>query len=290
MIYVNGPRVLPTVFGVSCPIVFHVHTNVRGMYARKPMEWTLRAAGAPVIAVSQYIADGYLPVLGGHKVRVIYSGIPDFGGRTRGFSERPVRIGILGRIAPDKGQLDFVRAAREIAHNSGGAEFFIYGERMFAEARYDTQVRALAENSPVTFCGWTNDVGDVLRGLDILAVPSALNEPAPRVVMEALSAGTPVVAYRSGGIPELVEHGRTGILTDSPDSSSLARSIQCLMDDPDLMERLSEAGRVEWRRRFRVERYRKDICDLLEEYARSAGGEAGCTGSSRSRLRTESEP
>ncbi len=267
MIYVNGPRVLPTVFGISCPIVFHVHTHVHVMYARKLLEWTLRAADAPVIAVSQYIADGYLPVLNHQRVRVVYSGIPDFQGRTRGFRERPVRIGMIGRIAPDKGQMDFVRAARQIAEYGGRGVFFVYGERMFADAGYDTQVRALAENAVVTFCGWTNDVGKALHGLDIVAVPSVRDDPAPRVVMEALSAGTPVVAYRSGGIPELVEDGRTGVLTDTRDSSSLARSIQFLMRDPGLMERLSTAGRSEWQRRFRVERYQTDICDLLETWA-----------------------
>ena len=267
LIYVNGPRVLPAVFGISCPIVFHVHTHVRVLYARKLLEWTLRTANTPVIAVSQYIADGYLPVLGHQRVRVIYSGIPDFQGRTRGFRERPVRVGIIGRIAPDKGQLDFVRAAIQIAQNGGGVEFFVYGERMFADAEYNAEVRKVAANAPVKFCGWTNDVGKALHGLDIVAVPSVRDDPAPRVVMEALSAGTPVVAYRSGGIPELVEDGRTGVLTDTRDSSSLARSIQFLMRDPGLMERLSAAGRSEWQLRFRVERYRTDICDLLETWA-----------------------
>ena len=64
-----------------------------------------------------------------------------------------------------------------------------------------------------------------------------------------------------------MEHGRTGLLTETPDFESLARSIQALMGDRELMKRLSAAGRKEWRRRFRVEWFRTAICDLMENYA-----------------------
>jgi glycosyltransferase involved in cell wall biosynthesis len=266
LVYVNGPRVLPAVLGVSCPIVFHAHSCVRVAYGRKLLEWILRAKDATVIAASGYVAESYSRVLGGHRVRVIYNGIDDLQRGARNFRRRPIRVGIIGRIAAEKGQLDFVRAARQIAEN-GGAEFFIYGERLFSDAEYDAQVRALAGNGLVTFCGWTDDVALALQNLEILAVPSGPDEAATRVVMEAFSAGAPVVAYRAGGIPEIVEHDRTGTFTDTADFASLARSIRALMEDPGLMERLSAAGRQEWQRRFRVEQFRTSVCDLIETSA-----------------------
>jgi len=119
----------------------------------------------------------------------------------------------------------------------------------------------------VNLCGWTDDVSRALHNLEILAVPSGPGEAATRVIMEAFSAGTPVVAYRAGGIPELIENGRTGILTETHDSESLARSIRTLMGDRASMERLSAAGRGEWQRRFTVERFRTNVCDLLESCA-----------------------
>jgi glycosyltransferase involved in cell wall biosynthesis len=270
LVYVNGPRVLPAMVGVRCPMVFHAHSRVRAGYARRLVEWTLRTGNATVIAASRYIAENHLPVLGSRKVQVIYNGIGDFEGPARRFHRRPVRVGIVGRIAVEKGQMDFVRAARQIAETGGDVEFFVYGERLFAGAGYDAQVRALALNAPVTFCGWTNDVAEALQRMEILAVPSGPDEAATRVVMEAFSAGTPVVAYRSGGIPELVEHGRTGILTETPDFAALANSIRILIGDPGLMERLSAAGRKEWQQRFRVEPFRKGVCDLIQNWARSA--------------------
>ena len=209
LVYVNGPRVLPAVLGVSAPVVFHAHSHVGVRYGRKLLEWTLRRAGAQVIAASRYVAQSYAQVLGDKRVQVIYNGIADFQGGSRRFRERPLRVGIIGRIAPEKGQIHFVRAAKELAESGVAAEFFVYGERMFADAGYEAGVREAAQNAPVTFRGWTNDVGSALHELDILAVPSGPDEAATRVIMEAFSAGTPVVAFRSGGIPELVHHGRT---------------------------------------------------------------------------------
>jgi glycosyltransferase involved in cell wall biosynthesis len=270
MVYVNGPRVLPAVLGLSCPIVFHAHSHIPAWYGRKITAHSLRAADAAIIAISRHVAEGYSRDLRQQTMRVIYNGVADLGGPARQFDRHPVRIGIIGRIAPEKGQMDFVRAAKQISDNDSAAEFFVFGERMFADAGYDAQVRAAARNAPVTFCGWTDDVGEALRNLDILAVPSGPHEAATRVIIEAFSAGTPVVAYRSGGIPELVEHGRTGLLTDSPDFTSLARSIKSLMGDPDRMERLAAAGRSEWHQRFRIEQFQTNICDLLEIHARSS--------------------
>jgi glycosyltransferase involved in cell wall biosynthesis len=264
MVYVNGPRVLPAVLGAGCPVVFHTHSYVRVRYGRKLLEWTLRAADATVIAASQYVADGYT-----QKVRVVYNGTGDLQRGTRSFHRRRIRVGIIGRIAPEKGQLDFMRAARRITENGGDAEFLVYGSRLYADAGYEAQVRAMAGGSPVIFCGWTDDVARALHDLEILAVPSGPDEAATRVIMEAFSAGTPVVAYRAGGIPELVEDGRTGVLTETSDFESLARGIQALMDDRELMKRLSAAGRKEWLRRFRVERFRTTVCDLLETCATS---------------------
>ena len=269
VVYVNGPRVLPAVLGLPCPILFHAHSRVRLGSSRMLLGWTLRATNATVIAASKFVGESCVQAPGCRTARVIYNGIDDLRNGARNFDRRPLRVGMIGRIAPEKGQIDFVRAAGQITKNGGDAEFFVYGDKLFADAAYDAQVRSLAENSNVTFCGWTDDVSRALHDLEILAVPSGPDEAATRVIMEAFSAGTPVVAYRSGGIPELVEDCRTGVLTEAADFESLARCIRMLMQNRDLMGRLSAAGRREWQRRFRVERFRTNVCDLLESVART---------------------
>lgn len=264
LVYVNGPRVLPAAAGLTQPVVFHAHSSVRGWHERQLVRWSLRSAQATVIAASQFVAAQH------ESATVIYNGVADLMDTRRQpriFPRTTARVGFIGRIAREKGLIDFVRAARRLSESGVDAEFLIYGETLFGDAAYERQVRAVAEGTPVTFCGWTDDLARAYADLEILVVPSAPCEAATRVIMEAFSAGTPVVAYPSGGIPELVEHGRTALLTDAPDSESLALSVGFLLDQRGLMERLSAAGREEWKQRFRVERFRRSVCDLLTKSA-----------------------
>jgi glycosyltransferase involved in cell wall biosynthesis len=268
VIYVNGPRPLPAVAGLSwLPVIFHAHSDIGAGYIRKLTAHSVRRAKASVIATSKFVARVW------PDARVIHNGIPDLWLGPRSFGDRVARIGILGRIIPEKGHLDFVRAARL---SDEAARFYIYGAALIPVPGYDAAVRAEAENLPVEFCGWTNDIAAALHDIDILAVPSGAREAATRVIMEAFSAGTPVVAYRSGGIPELVEDGRTGILTESPDAEALARAVRLLITDPAKMERLSIAGRREWESRFRLETFQQNACDFIENAAGRATSASRC--------------
>lgn len=253
MIYVNGPRALPAVAGLSrLPVIFHAHNDIGGGYIRNFARRSLGSAKGNVIAASKFVAVAW------PEASVIYNGVPDLSLGPRSFGNRPARIGILGRISPEKGHLDFVRAARQVT-----ATFHVYGAPLFSDPGYDLALRAEAKDAPVEFCGWTNDIAAALHKIDVLAVPSGPAEAATRVIMEAFSAGTPVVAYRSGGIPELVEDSRTGILTESPDAEALARAIRLLIADAAKMERLSLAGRREWESRFRLETFQQNACDFI---------------------------
>lgn len=269
LIYVNGPRVLPLATLTGLPMVFHAHSYLSKQYARRVARACIRIGRARVIAASRFAAG---PIEGA-PVRVIYSGVQD-----QGFAHRTtaLRIGIIGRIAPEKGQLDFVRAAKRIAASRKYACFVVFGKALFADDDYFRRVRSEAADLPVRFAGWTQDVSRALREIDVLAAPSSAIDAAPRVVMEALSAGVPVVAYPSGGIPELIRDGETGLLTERATPESFADRIRELIGNPRLLSRLSEAGRCEWERRFRIERFQTEVCDFLERReVQSAAAVAG---------------
>jgi glycosyltransferase involved in cell wall biosynthesis len=173
---------------------------------------------------------------------------------------------MLGRIAPEKGQLDFVRAARLIRQQAANCRFEIFGAPLFSGDEYERAVRVECGDLPVTFHGWQN-ASAALAEMDVLAVPSGPGEGACRVIVEAFSAGVAVVAYRSGGIPEFIKHGRTGILTEDRSPESLARWILELVRQPDLRGRLSAAGRTEWAAHFTLEAYTQRICDRIQDRA-----------------------
>lgn len=262
LVYINGPRVLPAGLLFRCPVVFHAHNRLVKNYARAIAAACVRVRHIEVIAASQFAAqalDGLVPA---ERMRVLYSGVTDMG------FIAPIpgkfRIGIIGRIAPEKGHLELMRAAKLLLALGHKIEISIYGTSMFSSAGYEAHVRKEAVGISVRFAGWTQNVAAALHEIDILAVPSASLEAAGRVIMEAFSAGTPVVAYPSGGIPELICQGRTGLLAEQPTPVSLAQNIGRLLADPSLAFRLAGAARKEWESRFQLARYQREVCDLLD--------------------------
>jgi glycosyltransferase involved in cell wall biosynthesis len=264
LVYVNGPRVLPMSMIFGCPIIFHSHNLLEKGYARAIAASCLRFRRVEVIAASGFVARAVSGLIAADRMRVMYSGVPDVGFIAKRVRGEVARIGIIGRIAPEKGHLDLIQAVKLLAAQGQRIEVVIYGISMFSAAGYEARVRTEVAGISVRFAGWVQDVSAALHEIDVLAVPSSAIEAAARVIMEALSAGTPVVAYPSGGIPELICDGRTGLLTEYPTPSSLARSIGRLLTDPELAARLAEAGRREWEARFQVERYRREVCDFFE--------------------------
>jgi glycosyltransferase involved in cell wall biosynthesis len=262
LIYVNGPRLLPAALGLRLPVLFHSHSLLDKRYARTIAGWTLRDREARVLACSEYNARPLKMLLGEETVQIVYNGVSDQGFRPRKPNAGPMRVGILGRIAQEKGQLDFLCAASAIPDRKN-VQFLIIGAALFSDASYEQSVRGAAAAAGVEIRGWTANVPQALHDLDILAVPSASHDASPRVILEALSAGTCVLSYPSGGIPELIRHGYSGVLTISHSSEELAAQIRTLAANQELRSRLAANGRREWEARFRVERFRYEVCDAI---------------------------
>jgi glycosyltransferase involved in cell wall biosynthesis len=90
---------------------------------------------------------------------------------------------------------------------------------------------------------------------------------APRVILEAFSAGVPVVAFPSGGIPEVVDDGKTGFLVSTATPSALAARILDLVRQPHLLESVALTARTAWSERFNLHRYRERITAVMAEAA-----------------------
>ena len=103
-------------------------------------------------------------------------------------------------------------------------------------------VRRMRATERVRFLGWRQDVPDVMHAFDIFVLLSR-NEGMGRAAVEALAAGLPVIASRTGGLPELVSDGLNGLLVPPRDAKALNRAILELCDDPDLRRRMGEHGR-----------------------------------------------
>lgn len=269
LIYVNGPRLLPAVALAARKVprvFFHAHNRLRGP-SRRLAGRSLATVRAAVVASCHFVAQSLVRYAGHRGVRVVYNGVRQVPLRDRVRNGEEFRIGTIGRIAPEKGQAEFLRAARILHGMAPQCRFLICGAPLFSNPeamRYCAELEELAEDLPVEFAGWTEDVDGVLATLDLLVVPSAPFEATPRVILEAFAAGVPVLSFDSGGIPEIVEYGVTGFVADNRSPRGLAFGMRALLQEPHRLREAAEQARARASTTFTLERYRAQIIETIE--------------------------
>jgi glycosyltransferase involved in cell wall biosynthesis len=269
VIYVNGPRVLPAA-ALGCagrPLIYHVHWMVPQRSAASLARTALRRSGAYAIAPSCLAAKWLQGSVKPGCISTVYNGVAGFGISPRPRNTRR-HIAILGRVSAEKGQLEFVRAARIAASRNSALRFTVCGAPMFTEDRYFEQVRAEASGLPIEFSGWTEDTGAFLSRVDLLVVPSKPIDNIPRVILEAFSAGTPVLAFASGAIPELIEHAETGLLVREQTLEALAAAILSAAGNCDLLNQIAARAYRRWQERYTLRRFQSEISDAVEAASR----------------------
>ncbi|MCP4352600.1 MAG: glycosyltransferase family 4 protein [Desulfobacterales bacterium] len=120
------------------------------------------------------------------------------------------QIGFAGWLLPIKGPMYLLKAMPQVLEKCPDTELVYVGKGDMKE-QLQVQAKILGISDKVKFLGWRNDIHEIMPVLDVFALPS-LNEGMGRVLVEAMAAGKPVVASRTGGIPDLVRHGETGML------------------------------------------------------------------------------
>jgi glycosyltransferase involved in cell wall biosynthesis len=257
VIYSSAPRplVAAALGARGRPTVFHAQHFLGKRYAVSVAGWALQHARTTLIADAEYVGAQYFPYTAPERRHVVYNGVAEIPFVERKFGRR---IGLIGRIAPMKGQADFLRAAARLPE---GATFVICGSPMFCPPVYVEEVHRLAAGLPVEFLGWRDDIATVLAGLDLLVVPSTSAEATTRVILEAFSAGVPVVAYSIGGIPEIVRDGENGFLVPECEPGALARKILHVMT-LDLAP-VAARARADWERKYTLQRYRAQMVDVI---------------------------
>jgi glycosyltransferase involved in cell wall biosynthesis len=260
LLYVNGPRLLAgaaMAYGDRVPALFHAHSRIDGLAS-----WlagrSIRKMNATVVACARAVA----PEIKSDRLRVIANGTPDMGFREH--RAAGWRIGIIGAISPEKGQVEFLRAAAILAQEFKDARFVLCGSATFPQGDYFRMVEKYAGVLPVDLLGWRGDVAAVLAELDLLVIASKA-EGMPRVMLEAFSAGVPVVAFPVGGIPEAITDSETGFLVHERTAPALAACIrEILSGGRGPLRKVAVNARREWERKYTVEAYRKNITAVME--------------------------
>jgi len=151
-------------------------------------------------------------------------------------------VGTVGRLSEAKGHRYLLEAGAGLKSRFPQLRVLVVGEGE-ALAALVRRTRSLQLEGRVVLTGYRQDIDVVLAALDIYVQPS-LEEGLGLAVMEAMAAGLPVVVTRVGGLPELVENGRTGLLVAPGDARALSDAIGLLLSDDELRARLGEAART----------------------------------------------
>jgi glycosyltransferase involved in cell wall biosynthesis len=252
--YLNGTvagRLLPALRGHVTAL--HVHDIVE----RVPRHWH----GADLVMADSKAVGARLDPLDVHiigcPVELDPAPVPaPWPARPQGEHDGPV-VGFVGRLIPRKGAMELVRAAPAIRAVRPDVRVVIVGDDPYEdeESDYAAAVRASAE---VDHVGRVDEAAGILGHLDVLVLPSR-QEPFGTVVAEAMAAGTPVVATRVDGLPELVQDGVTGALVEPGDTAALAVAVLRVLDE---REAMGAAARVA-AERFGADLYADRVEDLL---------------------------
>jgi glycosyltransferase involved in cell wall biosynthesis len=175
-------------------------------------------------------------------------------------------VGNVAALVPHKGQRHLVEAAHLVVRDIPDARFVILGEGELRES-LERQVRDYHLEKHVLLPGFRTDVIGCIKGFDLFAM-SSVTEGLGTSLLDAMACSKAIVATQTGGIPEVVEDGVTGVLVAPRDHHAMAAAIVRLLSDDGRRRRMGEAGLARVRERFTVERM---VAETAAVYARVAG-------------------
>lgn len=227
--------------------------------SRAPLSLARYRAACRIIAVSQFVAESVVSSgINSSRVAVVYDGV-EIPPLTTLEERRVARagwkitdhdllIGCVGYLLPEKGQETLLRALPRIRAEFPNCRVILAGDGS-CRMKLQSLARELRIVDAVILAGFVEDVEAVYRALDLFVFPS-LAEPLGSSLLTAMAHGLPVLAVASGGVPEIIENGRSGILVDSPDAAKFAASACQMLNDHDTAARMAKAARETVERRF----------------------------------------
>lgn len=237
-------------------MIAHIH-DARPMPAWvRLIQYRIARRTDAVIAVSEAMRHVAVEDYGvpDERVHVLYSGVQsepflrvpaDARRRIRaelGLADDARVIGIVGRVEPGKGVRALLQAMPEVRAHCPRAVALVVGE---GPTRRDSELLAgrLGIANAVRFTGHRGDIPELLAAMDVMAAPSTAEQGLGYAVLEAMCAGLPVVASRSGGPAECIVEGESGLLVAMGDVPGLAQALVAVLTDPKLHDALGRGAR-----------------------------------------------
>ncbi len=233
------------------PLIHHVHgqtsVEMAGPSWTRANAWLERRIlrrCAAVVAVSPTVGR-FLRGVGHLNPVVIPNGVPERTNLRPRFAPRAVpTLGMIALLRPRKGLEPLLEAAALMKQQGQNFKLRIIGR--FETSEYEQQIHALVSQLNISelieWRGFRSPIQPELDELDLLIFPSVLAEGMPMVVLEAMSAGVPVVASRVAGVTDIVLNNEQGLLVEPQQPEQLARAVTRVLGDHELWRTLRENG------------------------------------------------
>ena len=250
---------------------------------KRLFRWVLRRAAysADVVVIySKYMLPEikyFLPNLREDRIRVIHNPV-NIDRFKPGLSPPPIMsdglrtIFWVGRITEDKGVGDLIEAFKIVLENNGDIKLVIGGTTSspYVESLKRKCVELNIKDKVIFTGGIPNEkVPNYMANCSIFVYPSRGGEGIPRALLEAMACAAPVVATNVSGIPEAVEHMKTGLMVKPQDIQQLATAINTLLNDEKLAKNLGREARKKIEREFSYETVIPQIAEVLKESVKS---------------------
>jgi len=256
-------------------IVYHIH----GMCVPSRLNRIALTRASAILANSAATKRDFVRLIGPEmeRIEVVHNGINPAveveGADLRdglGIPADAVTVGIFSRLAPNKGQEEFIEAAAHVAAAVPDTHFIVAGDESIFDGnagfrrRLEDLAHRLEIHDRVHFLGFCTDMPCVYRTIDI-AVDAAWEEAFGMVVIEPMAFSRPVVGTDAGGIPEIIEHGSNGLLVPPRNPVQLGRAILELVEDQEKRRTIGRAARLSVEKRFSIDAQVAKVSGILVE-------------------------
>lgn len=293
-IHANGMICLQAVVAgllTGVPVIWHLAGTT--MYPRALSRILLNVLGCRTYKV--FIAEGVRRYFAGDSLRslremVLHEPIDigriDCAGscRAKGLFRRQMQIPedailvcTVANITSLKGIDILLKAAVQVRRRHPGVRFVVVGKKLSTQRRFirrlEDAIIVSGMASHFILAGYREDVYRVLPECDLFVLPS-LSEGTPLSILEAMAAGVPVIATCVGGVPEQIEHEKSGLLVRPGDAEGVAMAIETLIEQPEFGGQLAHRARIKVQEEFSLDAFVPKFLDLLQKCRIVRGAES----------------